>query len=414
MSAWASPPGSRLRRPVRGADPARVEGAAAVDLGRADELERDAAALDRVEDLGLGVDADRLGGDDLGLHHRRHDVVRRYVDRGRLDQHEVGHEELAGELPGSRRERGGDADDEDVAGPAAAGERPRYLLVDGVRHAFTPSSPAAAAAGSDAASARYALHRFDVGAVDPWQRGRPGAGRRLHDSVDLVREEQRPAAADLRGRHDPLHGHDDGARGAGERGVGVEEEVVGGGGDHVALLVGSLGVDDGDVRPDRRRSDQLLARVRAGDVPQPELGDEIRSARPARRQERKPGERSPQPGDEDELAVLEGLDLPRCDSPPERGREAELLEADVPGVHLRHDSTGDEQIDVERREERVDAEVAPARAREGREERNRLPAQEHAADPERPAVPHEARGVVERDHLGGRHCTFLPNVRPLN
>ena len=190
---------------------------------------------------------------------------------------------------------------------------------------------------------------------------------------------------------------------------------MGGGGDHVALLVGSLGVDDGDVRPDRRRSDQLspVYGQATSRSPSSATKSDPRAPRASAGTEDL-GERSPQPGDEDELAVLEGLDLPRCDSPPERGGEAELLEADVPGVHLRHHSTGDEQVDVERREERVDAEVAPARAREGREERNRLPAQEHAADPERPAVPHEARGVVERDQLGGRHCTFLPNVRPLN
>ena len=97
---------------------------------------------------------------------------------------------------------------------------------------------------------------------------------------------------------------------------------------------------------------------------------------------------------------------PRGDGPPERGREPELLEADVPGVHLGDGAAGDEQLDVERGEERVEAEAAPARVGERRQERDRLPPQEHAADAEPRPVGHELRGLVEPDQLWRPRRTF--------
>ena len=153
MSACARPPAA-AHRAVGGPHPARVEAAAAVDLGRADELERDAAALDRVEDLGLGVDADRLGGDHLRAHHRRRNVVGATSTAAASIRSEVGDEELAGELPCSRSQRRRDADDEDVAGPAAAGERPRDLLVDGRASRLRSIEPCCGGCVGSSASAR--------------------------------------------------------------------------------------------------------------------------------------------------------------------------------------------------------------------------------------------------------------------
>jgi hypothetical protein len=72
-------------------------------------------------------------------------------------------------------------------------------------------------------------------------------------------------------------------------------------------------------------------------------------------------------------------------------------------VHLRDGAAPDEQLDVERGEERVEAEAAPARLGERLEEGDRLPSQEDAADAEPRPVGHELHGRVQSDQLARRH-----------
>ena len=98
----------------------------------------------------------------------------------------------------------------------------------------------------------------------------------------------------------------------------------------------------------------------------------------------------------------------------EGGREAELFEADVARMHLGDGAAGNQQVDIQGGKEREQAQVPAACVGQRREERDRLPAEEDAADREpRPALD-ERGGVVERDHFGSRHSPVLPNVRPLD
>ena len=131
-------------------------------------------------------------------------------------------------------------------------------------------------------------------------------------------------------------GHDDPLGGAGEglrrsrRGSRARRR------DHVPLLVGGLGVDDADVRAAslaRRSGARPCTGTRPPASPSSATRSEPRAPRVGRNG--RPASDARSPATKRSSLYSNARTLPAATACPIRGREAELLEADVPGVHLR-------------------------------------------------------------------------------